>query len=284
MALKPVIENLDDVDEAFRSEYKEVKDSKTNAVSYVLDIDGPLEAHPMAKTLRDELGRRRISEKAARDSLAKLQPFAALGTPEEVLAKLDRIPELEAAAEGKLDEGKLNGLVETRIKSKLAPIERERDQLKQRNTELEGEINGFKTEKKQRTVSDDVRAAIRKSQGFQSHAEEDALLFAERHLELNEDGKVVTKDNVGVTPGVDATVWLQEMQSRKPHWWGTTAGGGASGSRGGNGGGKNPFTHEGWNLTEQGALIKENRGRAEQLAKSAGTKIGGPRPAARKAA
>ncbi|QFR59625.1 hypothetical protein P6F33_gp24 [Pseudomonas phage Quinobequin-P09] len=101
-------------------------------------------------------------------------------------------------------------------------------------------------------------------------------------LEVNEEGKVVTRDGVGVTPGIDATVWLTEMQSKKTHWWGPSQGGGAGGNRSGSGGGANPWSADGWNMTEQGRILKENRSRAEQMAKSAGTTIGGPRPQPRK--
>jgi hypothetical protein len=281
MALKAIVENLDDVPEGSRGEYTEVTDPKTKAVQYVLQIEGSIETHPAAKVLKDELARRRISERAATEKLAKLAPFEALGDPTEVLAKLDRIPELEAAAEGKIDETKMAALVDGRVKAKVAPLERENSQLKEQVKTLGGEVEGYKTKEKHRTVGDAVRAAIGKSQGFQSVALEDALLFAERHLELNDDGNVVTKDNVGVTPGVDAVVWLSEMQPRKPHWWGTTQGGGATGGGKGNtGGGANPFSHAGWNVTAQGQLVRENRQRADQMAKAAGTTVGGPRPAA----
>jgi hypothetical protein len=110
---------------------------------------------------------------------------------------------------------------------------------------------------------------------------EDALEVAGRMFEVDEDGKVVTKDEVGVTPGIDAVVWLTEMQNKRPHWWGTTSGGGSRGNNGNNGTttGNNPFTREHWNMTEQGKLVKTNRARAEQLARSAGTTIGGGMPA-----
>lgn len=274
MGLKAVLENLDDLDPSLHDHYK--KDDKSG--KYVLDLEDT-ESLPRVSQLKNENAQWRIKHK---DVSTKLQTFSALGDLTEVQAKLDRIPELEAAAEGKLDETKINGLVEARLKTKLAPIERERDQYKTKVTELEGTVQEYTAKERQRMIGDSVRTAIGRSQGFNSHAVEDAIVFAERHLHVDEDGSVVTKEGVGVTPGVDAVVWLQEMQSKKPHWWGTTQGGGAQGNgKGGGAGGVNPFTHENWSLTEQGKLIKENRARAEQMAKAAGTTIGGGRPAPR---
>jgi hypothetical protein len=271
---------LDDLDEAVRSEYKETIDpnDKTKKV-YVLDIENP-GVLPDVVRLTTSLSKERDAHKQTK---TKFAPLAALGDIAELQAKLDRIPELEAAAEGKLDETKLGAIVESRLKSKLAPVERERDLLKTQVVELGATITGFQTEKKQRSIADHIRGAIGKTTGFQPAAVEDAIVFGERMLEVDDDGRVVTKDGVGVTPGVDATVWLTEMQTKKPHWWGPSAGGGARGAGAGNGGGgANPFTAEGWNMTAQGTMIRENRARAEQMAKSAGTTIGGPKPQAKK--
>lgn len=68
------------------------------------------------------------------------------------------------------------------------------------------------------------------------------------------------------------------MYKRQPHWWGETT---AGGSRGGQGGShtSNPWSAEGWNMTEQGRMYVKDKAKAEQLAKQAGTTIGGPRPA-----
>lgn len=280
MALKAVVDKLDDVPESLHGEYKETVDPKTKAVLFVLDLEG-YDSLPATRKLKDENGQHRI---AAREAKAKLERYTSLGDPDEVLSKLDRIPELEAAAEGKLDEAKISTIVETRVKAKLAPVERERDGLKTQLGELKTENDGLKGERRTRTIHDAVRGALRKSAGFQGTAEEDALLFAERMLDLDEEGRVVTKDGVGVTPGVDAAIWLQEMQPKKTHWWGPTVGGGAGGNRNGaaGGGGANPFSHDHWNITEQGNIARADRRRAEQLAKAAGTTIGGGRPPARK--
>jgi hypothetical protein len=201
-----------------------------------------------------------------------------------VIALLDRVPELEAAAQGKLDDAKITDLVEKRIGSKTAPLERKIAELIKNGTEKDELIKAFKVKEDTRTLHDSIREAVAKSSGFQGAALEDALLFGERHLTINEEGKVVTKEGVGVTPGVDAVVWLTEMQQRKPHWWGETKGGGATGSGkgGGGGGGENPFSREHWNVTKQGQMLRENKTRAEQMARAAGTVVGGGMPLAKK--
>lgn len=278
MAIKAVVDSLDDVDEKFRDLYTEV-----NGKFEITGIEDVTLLTPVKK-LKDENAKRRIDERKAREALAPFTALVGERKLEEVQAMLDRYPELEAAAEGKLDEGKINGLVEARLKTKLAPVERERDQLKAQITERDGIISAYKTKETIRTVHDAVRDAIGKQQGFQQTAIEDALMHAERMFEVDENGKVVTKDEVGVTPGIDAVVWLTEMQQKRPHWWGTTSGGGSRGNNGSGGSptGNNPFSREHWNMTEQGKLIRTNRARAEQLAKSAGTTIGGGMPVAKK--
>lgn len=280
MALKAVVDNLDDLDESLRGEYKEVIDPKTKAKVYALDIEGGIEAHPGARKIKDELASRRISETKAKEQLT---PFLALGDPAEVLAKLDRIPELEAAAEGKLDDGKINAIVEGRLRTKLAPIERERDQLKAQVVEKDGVIQQYTAKERTTRVSSAVTKAAREAKVVDS-AVEDIELLGDRVFEVQDDGSVVTKDNVGVTPGLTPKQWLEDMQSKRPHWWGPSGGGGAGGNRNGaNGGaGPNPFTHEHWNVTEQGKLLTADRAKADRLAKAAGTTIGGPKPAPRK--
>lgn len=271
MALKAILDTIDDLPEDIKKEYVE-KNGK-----FELQVEG-MKTQADVERLQGALTKERNDHKVVRERLGLLGDRKI----EDVLQILDRVPELEAAAAGKLDETKLNELVEGRIKTKLAPVEREKGQLAQRVQELSGIVEQYQTKDKVRNIHDAVRDAVGKAQGFQSGAVEDALLYAEHMLEINEEGRVVTRDGVGVTPGVDAAVWLTEMQAKKAHWWGPSQGGGAGGNRNGGGAGGNPWGAEGWNMTEQGRILKENRSRAEQLAKSAGTSIGGPRPQPRK--
>ena len=228
--------------------------------------------------LQTALTSERNEHKSTRD---KLTPWSTLGKkPEEIQAQLDRVAELELLTKDK-DPAAVDQLVETRIKSRLAPIERERDQLKTQLGDISREVEGFKHEKRTRAIHDTVRQAANKV-GLLPSAIEDALLYGERVLEIDDNGNVVTKDNAGVTPGLAPDIWLGDMKNNRPHWWGPSQGGGGSGGGGGSRFPNNPFSAEHWNLTQQGAAIKADRTKAEQMAKAAGTTIGGPKPASKK--
>ena len=82
-----------------------------------------------------------------------------------------------------------------------------------------------------------------------------------------------------MAPGLKVDGWLREMQKMRPHWWPETEGSGAGGGGPLGNGAANPFSAKNWNLTEQGKIYRENPVLADQLAKSAGTKVGGPKPA-----
>ena len=278
MVMKALVEKLDDVPEALREHYKEVKEKDSGATRYLLDVD-TIDHLPGVKLLRNENGSWRTK---LRDAEAAMKKYDALKDMDvnDVIAKLDKYGELEAAAAGNLDEKKIEGIVEGRIKAKLSPIERERDQLKAANATLTTQVGEFTAKERQRLITDSVRAAATKLK-MQPEAFEDAILLAERVMEVDEEGKVIVKDKVGFTPGIDAESWLNDMQSKKPHWWGPTQGGGARGSfgPGATGSGKNPWSHEHWNVTEQGKIMREDKKKAEQLATNAGTTIGGRKPA-----
>lgn len=206
---------------------------------------------------------------------------------DDVTTNLDRIPELESAAKGTLDDAQVEEIVSRRVdgtlRSKLAPVERRNKELETENAGLK-EVNvKFVAADVTRTVHDKVRKALVESKVLPD-AHEDALLLADRSFEITEDGRVVTRDNIGITPGLDAAGWLTELQDRRRHWWPESVGGGARGSGGGgSGGGANPFTNEHWDLTKQGQfLLKHGPERTEQLAKAAGTTPGGRKPPPKK--
>ena len=266
--LKAILDTLEGVEPHFHSLYTE-----RNGKFELTGIEG-IKTQADIDRLQTALTKERGDHKLLKDR------YALLGDrkPEDVIAALDRIPELEAAAKGNIDDAKLNEMVEGRIKSRLAPVERQAQTLQQQLSEANASLEMLRTKDSLRIVTDAVRGAASKLKVVDS-AVEDVTLLAERLFTIDETGAVVTKDNVGVTPGISADVWLTDMQAKRPHWWGPSQGGGAGGNRGGVSGVTNPWSKDAWNLTEQGRVYKENSGKAEQLAKAAGTTIGGPKPA-----
>lgn len=201
---------------------------------------------------------------------------------DEVVEKLDSYDELKARAEsnGASDE-KINELAEARLKTRLGPVERENKQLKEQLAERDEKLTSFEQKDRQRLIKDHLTDACRKKK-IRDEAMDDVLMYGDRVFDIEGEGdnaRVITKDGVGVTPGIDAQVWLTEMQDKRPHWWGPSQGGGSRGGQGGGQGGANPWSKEGWNMTEQSKMYRENAERAEQMAKAAGTSIGGRRPA-----
>lgn len=282
MALKVVVDSLDGVPEGARDQYRETTDGGKTV--YTLDIDGKLDGHPLARTILTENKTYRDRIKATNDTLTAWKPVIdRFEKPDAAQALLDRLPELEAAATGKIDDKALEALVEGRLRAKVAPIERERDQWKTKASELENVNTELTAKERRRLVVGAVGAAARTLKVLDT-AYEDVELYGERLFELDDAGNVVTKDGVGVTPGLSPKAWLEDMQPKRPHWWGASAGGGAGGNRGGGGGagGANPWAHDTWNITQQAAILNDPNGgrdRAARLAQAAGS-VNGRRPAA----
>lgn len=192
---------------------------------------------------------------------------------EDVVGMLDRIPVLEAAAAGKLDEDKLKEMAELRARSIVAPIERELTGIKTERDTLKGEVETFKTKEKTRTIHDQIKSAAKKA-GVIDEAMEDAINAGERLFELEDGtGKAVVAEGKSVTQGLEPKDWLSDLATKKPHWFGASTGGGANGNRGAGGAIEaNPFSHDGWNMTKQGQLMAADPTRADRLAKAAGHK------------
>lgn len=268
MQLKLKLTTLEGLDPAFHELYTEQAD-KTYLLTGVEGMKTQGDIDKVTAAL--------VKERA--DHKALKEKFALLGDqdPVDLLAQLDRIKELEAAAAGKIDEAKINEIVEGRLRTKLGPIERENKQLKDQLSAEQQLSTELKTKDKKRTIHDVARTAAIKL-GVIPEALDDILLYADSVLDLTEDNRVITRDQVGVTPGVDPEVWLTEMQQKKRYWWPNSQSGGSTGSGSGGISGDNPWTAAGWNITKQTEILTADPKRAEQMARSAGTFVGGPRP------
>jgi hypothetical protein len=269
-----------DFEAAVQEAHKDLFEVRGDKVVFV-GVEG-MKTDTDVHKLQTALAKERDDHKAAKSTLKGL---VGDRTAEETVALLDSVPELIAAVENskKPDDERINSLVEARIRSRLTPVERERETLKTAKADYEQRIAKYEASDRMRAIQSTMLIAMRggsdgKGPKVLPVAEEDVLLAAERVMQINEDGTVSTKD------GADPVTWLYEVSSRKPHWYEPSGGGGAKGSSAVNGASfaSNPWTKKHWNATNQGREIRADRNRAEQMAKAAGSHIGATAPASDK--
>ena len=275
MKLKLSYNSQEDIPNGYEALYTE-KDGK-----WVLTGIEGMKTQEDITRLSESLRKEREDHKKVKDILAKL------GGPDldadALVEKLDEYEELKLRVEsgegGKIDDKKVEELVEQRVQRRLAPVERERDRLKTRNTELESENSTLKGTITRGTVESELRRHATEGKVVTS-ALDDILDIGANIFEVAEDGAVVTKQGLRNVPaGVTPDVWLSDMKEKRPHWWPASQGGGAGGSGGGNGTGVNPWTKDNWSIEAQAQLVRTDPGKADRLAKAAGVHVGAMSPA-----
>lgn len=273
MPIKALYATQDEIPESYRDLYEE-----RGGQYHLTQIEGFKTDADVARIQRS-LDKERLDHGKIKETVSS---FLGERTWDEVHSDLDRLPELEAAAEGKIDQSKMDELVESRLKTKLSPLERQLQTTTKERDDALAENATFKAKDIQRQIHDTVRAAASKAKVVDT-AMDDVLMLAERMFEINEDGTITAKDGAGVTPGIAPEVWLTEMQSKRPHWWPASQGGGGRGGSGGGGFANNPWSADHWNMTEQSRLYRElGAEKAGQMAQAAGTTLGGLKPTPKK--
>lgn len=273
--LELLYNSADEIPEGYADLYTE-KDGKWHLTG-VKGMKTETDTNKLSKSLREE----RDAHKKTKDKLAKLGGDDV--DIDEVVEQLDELEDLRARIEagegGKVDEAKLEELVEARLKRQLKPLERERDQLKSRNQELEGENGQLKTTINNGTIESRLRE-LATSENVVGSAMDDIVFMGTHMFEVAEDGAIVAKEGArGVEAGITPDIWLTDMKEKRPHWWPASQGGGAGGGAGGAGSGSNPWGAKSWDLDAQGEMVRQDRAKAERMAKAAGSKIGAIAPA-----
>lgn len=264
-------EKEDEVPEAHKELYTE-RDGK-----WVLTgVDGG--GYDNVKRLEGSLEKERNDHKTTKTKFSKVSGKNL----DELLQRDAEYDELKIRAENnKFDDTKIEEMVTIRLKQKLAPIERERDEWKTKATIFESQVGELTGKEKSRTIRDSIRKAAGKLKVTDT-AMEDIELLGERLFEIDDSGRIVAKDNVGVTPGIDPEMWLGDQREKRPHWFPGNVGGGSGGNKGGRDSGVNPWSHEGWNLTEQGKILRENPEKATRMASMYGVDPKNPKRPAKK--
>jgi hypothetical protein len=215
--------------------------------------------------------------------------------PDEVHQKLEnydslneQLEALKASGGKALNDEQVESIVATRVKAALGPVERQRDSIQKRLDETIKQVgerearigdlqNGITMDRIERAVRDAAAAAK-----VLAPAINDAVLNSRGLFEIEDGtGKIITKDVNGVTPGLSPAEWLKDQQEKAPHWWPASVGGGAGGG-GPNGNlrnSDNPWSAGGWNITKQGAYVKQfGIAKASEMAARVGSKVGATQP------
>jgi hypothetical protein len=243
------------------------------------------------------LVKERNDHKVVKDQLTKVT--AALGDidPTTIPATLEELAEAKArldtlTAEGKIDETKVTERIEAAVTRAVGPVKRDLDaaqrQLeneRKKTAAKEAEVGALQGSIKQERIRTTIRDAAIAAKVI-PQAIDDAVMVGERMFDYTDDGRLVTKDGVGVTPGLDPKEWAKDMMESRPHWWPPSVGGGSRGGPGSPPTGKdNPWSPEGWNVTAQGKVVREQGAeKAGAMAARVGSTLGATKPPKAKSA
>jgi len=132
---------------------------------------------------------------------------------------------IAGAKGGKIDDEAINKIVESRLKMKIAPIERECDSLKIQLGEVTTDRDSLSSEKRVNTITSKLREAA--ADIVRSEAIPDVLARSAM-FDLTEDGSVITKDGCGVAPGLTPQQYITEAVKTAKHWIAPSNGAGGS--------------------------------------------------------
>lgn len=261
MALKAIVDTLDDVPEALHGEYKEQKIGDKTV--FVLEVEG-VDAHPAVVNLKTAHERQKQANKTLTGDLSAVRARLE-GLPEEFNA--EEYERLVAAAEGK-DGPKPDEQV-ARVRDQLERKHAtELGKKDERIKVLEGVIN--------RTLVDDGLNSALDAAGI------DPKFKRAARATLKESGLIKLVEEEGQFSAiVDTDMGPMALEKYVADW--ATGDEGkvfvaparlddAPGSRTNRGTEPNPYAKDRWNKTEQGRLTTTDRNKAERLARAAGFK------------
>lgn len=251
----------EDIPAGYEALYTEV-----NGEWVMTEVEG-LASHSDVTRLNEALRKERNDHKTARDSLTAVTSVldAAGVTIDDLGTTLADYAGLKA------EGGKAGDVAKLRVE--LATLQRTNEQLVKENGESKTKLNEYAAADTKRTIHSALDKAASAAGIKDAGVLEDIRLYSSLFHIDEATGAVMTREGY-----VQPEVWLTGMKESRAHWFPASEGGGARGNQGGGNLGANPWTNAHWNLTEQAKIMGSNRERAEQLAKQAGTSIGGARP------
>lgn len=212
MALKFVLDSLDDLDDSLKGLYSKHTDGK-----FYLDVDGAV-----AKNKVDEFRDNNISLKQQLEEMT--DKFGNID-----LDKYQALIDKEALDDGKkrVTMEKVDDIVAERTTAMKAEHNTQLEALKTTNSALNGQLNGLLIDGTVRTAAVEAKVA--------STALDDVILRAKQTFQVV-DGKAVAHDDKGQivygkngTDPLSTVEWIGGLKTSAPHLFEVSKGGGAGG-------------------------------------------------------
>jgi hypothetical protein len=267
LTLRAVIENAEDVPEAFKSEYVE-KDGK-----FYLDLDNTINTHTSIMPLSIALTNVKKEKKTLQDKVTALEAKTT-GLPDEFdpAKYADLVAELEAL---KVDP--------QRDKDTEAKLQKERERYEQRLRDAEAKrVADLKAKDKEIEERDGVIHETLVDGGLTEalvkHGVAPHFMTATRAL-LRSSVKIKREDDGKRHAMVDTDLGEVDIDHFVENWSKSddgkpfvvqAKGSGGHGSGNGRGSEINPWAKDAFNLTEQGRIVTTDKEKARRLMKSAG--------------
>lgn len=282
MTLKAVVEKLDDIPDTLHTEYILNEQDK----KYYLDLDDTFRNHakvvPLANTLATLKEEARIKQATIDDLKGRVEGLPDDFDPNnyrDIVEELDRLKKDPANQDKVKELADLKKTYEDRIKTLEQRNNREHTEKVEK---LHTNIRKLQTVLDNKTAGDELTSAL-VGVGVKPELLKAAKAMLRAVVKVNVDDETEERRAV-----VETDLGEVEVKNYIENWARSDegkpfiqppSGGGAEGSGGKGHTGKNPFSSEGWNVTEQGKLVVADPQKAQKLAQQAGTYFGGPRPA-----
>jgi hypothetical protein len=279
--LKAVLDTLDGVEESLRGLYT-VKE-EDGATKFYLDLEG-VDDHPSItglKNSRDSL----LREKKTTNDKLKIAETKLATIPDDFdPEKWEQLKAEAEAREADPDNKEVHKQIEAATNAVRQQYETKIDNIKKQAGE---EANNWKTKyEKEREFSQKnlVQSVITKAlteANIKPALMDAATLLLERRIEIIEEESEESGEEVrrvlmrpeygGEDPAKFIQTWVQTDAGKE--FVIPASGTGASGGNRHRTTEINPWAKETWNLTEQGRMVRQDRAKAERLAKAAGRSL-----------
>lgn len=224
MKLKPVLDSLEGVPEAFHELYTQ-REGK-----FMLELDGELPGFvPRAKL--DEFRNNNVT------LMKELETLKGRALSQEELDEFKRIREERQKMADKelLDKGEIDKLIEQRTSRMRADYEKQIQTLSEVAEELESQLIAANETLAGTLITAEISKSISSVGALRKGAMDDVISRAQRTWTF-EDGKIVPKDPEGTTIfGKDGkgpmtmAEWCQSLAESAPYLFESSSGGGAQG-------------------------------------------------------